>query len=114
HQADNLQIPRTVWRGDDLRAKSFDFPLDLQGVHEFLAQYFGGRNRNSGLRQPECPEAQPTDKHDRGAGNNFVARFPGQNSAHHDCAPDAVSGAAFLRMMSPSCRPERTTTSVSL
>src|SRR2546422_8410308 len=80
--------------------------------------YLGGWKRGRGTRQPEGAEAEAAKEHDGSAGRGLVPQLPRKDSAnlcpHHGRSPDAGSSATLRRMISPSCSPESTTTSVSL
>src|SRR5256884_309921 len=88
--------------------------LDFQRVHEILALHFGGRDGHGGIRHSKRTETETAKQRQGGAGNNLVAQFPGPDAANHDRSPDSGSAGVVRRTMSPGCRPERTTTSVSL
>src|SRR5205823_14554581 len=92
----------------------FDFSLDFQRIDEIFAHDLSGRNGDGGICQPEGAKAKTAKENHRSAGGGFAPPFPGQDSANHGRSPGAGSLAAARRMMSPSCKPESTTTSVSL
>src|SRR5207245_3046343 len=68
----------------------------------------------TGVQTCALPISETAKQRQGGAGNNLVAQFPGPDAANHDRSPDSGSAGVVRRTMSPGCRPERTTTSVSL
>ena len=109
----DLQIARTVGRGDYHRAERLDLAFDFQVIDKFLALHIRGREFHCGASQTERPKSKATDDQSCYAGQGPLAGPPFLTLAIHCKPAPGSSSMAARRMISPSFSPETTTASRS-